>query len=82
MYGLDECEISRPEIVSQSCPILHGGCSVMIHSLANKILNASYFVLMCQYDVRSSYQRDTKTVVVMGTFYLNTCQSPYFVTLT
>ncbi len=59
-YGLDECEISLPEILSQSCPVLHGGCSVMIHSLANKILNVSYFVL-CQYDVWSSYQRDTKT---------------------
>ncbi len=46
---------------AQSFPVLHGGCSVMIHSLANKILNVSYFVLMCQYDVRSSYQRDTKT---------------------
>ncbi len=35
--GLDECEISLPEILSQSCPALHGGCSVMIHSLANNI---------------------------------------------
>ncbi len=59
--GLDECEISLSEILSQFCPVLHGGCSVMIHSLANKILNVSYFVLMCQYDVRSSYQRDTTT---------------------
>ncbi len=35
--GLDECEISLPEILSQSCPVLHGGCPVMIHSLANNI---------------------------------------------
>ncbi len=35
--GLDECEISLPEILSQSCPVLHGVCSVMIHSLANNI---------------------------------------------
>ncbi len=48
--GLDECEISLPEMLSQSCSVLHSGCSVMIHSLANKILNVSYFVLMCQYD--------------------------------
>ncbi len=78
--GLDECEISLPAILSQSCPVLHGGCSVMIHSLANKILNVSYFVLMRQYDVRSSYQRDTKTGSSNG--YLSTCQSPYFFTLT
>ncbi len=68
--GLNECEISLPEILSQSCPGLHGGCSVMIHSLTNKILNVSYFVLMCQYDVRSSYQRDTKTVSSNGYFLL------------
>ncbi len=66
--GLDE--ISLPEILSQSCPVLHGGCSAMIHSLANKILNVSYFVLMCQYDVRSSYQRDTKTGSSNGYFLL------------
>ncbi len=42
----------------------------MIHSLANKILNVSYFVLMCQYDVRSSYQRDTKTGSSNGYFLL------------
>ncbi len=36
--GLDECQISLPEMLSQSCPVLHGGCSVMIHSLANKCL--------------------------------------------
>ncbi len=35
--GLDECQISLPEILSQSCPVLHGGYSVMIHSLANNI---------------------------------------------
>ncbi len=35
--GLDECEISLPEILSQSCPVLHGGCSVIIYSLANNI---------------------------------------------
>ncbi len=35
--GLGECEISLPEISSQSCPVIHGGCSVMIHSLANNI---------------------------------------------
>ncbi len=35
--GLDECEISLSEMLSQSCPVLHGGCSAMIHSLANKI---------------------------------------------
>ncbi len=67
------------------CPspsVLHGGCSVMIHSLANKILDVRYFVLMCQYDVRSSYQRDTKTGSSKGTFYLSICQSPYFFTLT
>ncbi len=57
---MNECEISWPEILSQSCPVLHGGCSALIHSLANKILNLSYFVL-CQYDVMSSYQHDTKT---------------------
>ncbi len=49
--GLDECEISLPEILSQSCPVLRDGCLVMIHSLANNILNASYFVLICQYNV-------------------------------
>ncbi len=68
--GLDECEISLPEILSQSCPILHGGCSAMIHSLANNILNASYFVLMCQCEERSSYQRDTKTGSSNGYFLL------------
>ncbi len=36
-YGLEECEISLPEILSQSCPVLHGGCSVMKHPLANNI---------------------------------------------
>ncbi len=70
MGCLDECEISLPEILSQSCPVLHGGCSVMMHSLANKILNVSYFVLMCQYDVRSSYQCDTKTGSSNGYFLL------------
>ncbi len=59
--GLEVCEISLPELLSQSCPVLHGGCSVMIHSLANDV-NVSYFELMCQYDVRSSDQRDTKLV--------------------
>ncbi len=67
--GLDECEI-----LSQSCPVLHGGCSVMIHSLANKILNVSYFV--CQYDVRSSYQRDTKTGSSNGYFLLKYMSEP------
>ncbi len=33
--GLGECEISMPEILSQSCLVLHGGCSVTMHSLAN-----------------------------------------------
>ncbi len=53
--GLDECEISWTEMLSQSCPVLHGGCSALIPSLANYILIVSYFVLMYQYDVRSSY---------------------------
>ncbi len=35
--GLDECEISLPEIMSQSCPVLRDGCLVMIHPLANNI---------------------------------------------
>ncbi len=30
--GLDESEISLPEILSQSGAVLHGGCSIMIHS--------------------------------------------------
>ncbi len=34
--------------------VVYGGCSDLIHSLANTILNVSYFVLICQYDVRSS----------------------------
>ncbi len=74
--GLDECEIFLPEILSQSCPVLHGGCSVMIHSLANKILNVSYFVLMCQYDVRSTYQHDTKTGCGNGYFLLKYMSDP------
>ncbi len=52
--GLYECEISLSECFSQSCTVLHGGCSVMILSLANKILKVIYFELMCQYDVQSS----------------------------
>ncbi len=74
--GLDECEISLPEILSQSCPVLHGGCSVMLRPLANKILNLRYFVLMCQYDVRSSYQRDTKTGSSNGYFLLKYMSEP------
>ncbi len=74
--GLDECEISLPEIMFQSCPVLHDGCSVMIHSLANKILNVSYFVLMCQYDVWFSYQRDTKTGISNGYFLLKYMSEP------
>lgn len=35
--GLDECEISRLEILSQSGPVLHGGYSTWIYSLANTI---------------------------------------------
>ncbi len=35
--GLDKCEISLPEILSQSCPVLHDVCFIMIHSLANNI---------------------------------------------
>ncbi len=73
--GLDECEISLPEILSQSCPVLRG-CSAMIHSLANKILNVSYFVLMCQYDVRSSYQHDIKTGSSNGYFLLKYMSEP------
>ncbi len=69
--GLEECEISLPVM-----------CSVTIQSLANKILNVSYFVLLCQYDVRYRYQHDTKTGSSTGYFYLSTCQSPYFFTLT
>ncbi len=60
--GLDEFEIFWP--------VLHGGCSALRHSLANKILHVSYFVLMCQYDVRSSNQRDTKTDRSKGSFLL------------
>ncbi len=74
--GLDECEISLPEILSQSCPVLHDGCAVMIHALANKILNESYFVLMCQYDVRSSYLQDTKTGSSNGYFLLKNMVEP------
>ncbi len=74
--GLDECEISLPEIMFQSCPVLHDGCSVIIHSLANKILNVSYFVLMCQYDVWFSYQRDTKTGISNGYFLLKYMSEP------
>ncbi len=35
--GLDECEISLPGILSQSCPVLSDGCLVIMHSLANNI---------------------------------------------
>ncbi len=35
--GLDECEISLPEMLSQSCLVIHGGVSAMAHSLANYI---------------------------------------------
>ncbi len=35
--GPDECEISFPETMSQSYLVLQGGCSVVIHSLANNI---------------------------------------------
>ncbi len=38
---------------------------------------------MCQYDVRSSYQRDTKTGSSNGYFLLKyMSESPYFFTLT
>ncbi len=44
--------------------------SLNIHKLTtlNVILNVSYFVLMCQYDTRSSYQHDTKTGCSNGYF--------------
>ncbi len=35
--GLDECKISLPEILSQSCSVPHDVCLVMMHSLANNI---------------------------------------------
>ncbi len=62
LYGMAWMSARYPCL--KFCPspaLFYGGCSVMIHSLANKILNVSYFVLMCQYDVRYSSQRDTKT---------------------
>ncbi len=66
-------------IFSQACPVLRDGCLIMIHSLANNI-KSSYFVLICQYDMVQLPA--TKQVVVIGTFYLSTCQSTYFLTLT
>ncbi len=74
VYGMAwMSEISLPANLSKSCPVLHCGCSVMIHALANKILIVNNLILMCQYDVRSSYRRHTKTVSSNGYFLLSKC---------
>ncbi len=46
--GLDECEISLPEILSQSCPVLHGGCSIQLNSIQVYLYSAFYDTIVAK----------------------------------